>query len=106
MKRIRACARRAFAAAGCRDYARVDVRLSTRGEPVVVDVRWADLFERKGPFLTAAQAAGYTLPTLLRRILDEAARRYVASASEEPKPAKRVKDSNVVSLAERRAAAE
>ena len=105
-ERLRSCARRAFAAAGCRDYARIDLRLSSAGEPVVVDVRWADLFERRGAFLTSAHAAGYTLPALLRRIVDEAAKRYLASATAASEPAATGEESKIVSLAERRAAAE
>ena len=105
-ERLRACARRAFAAAGCRDYARIDLRLTSLGDPVVVDVRWADLFERRGAFLTSAHAAGYTLPALLHRIVDEAAKRYLASATAATESAKVAEESKVVSLAERRAAVE
>jgi D-alanine-D-alanine ligase len=107
IERIRSCALRAFAAAGCRDYARIDIRFSSLGgEPVVVDVRSADLLERRGAFLTSAHAAGYTLPALLRRIVDEAAQRYLASATAAAEPEATGEESKIVSLAERRAAAE
>jgi D-alanine-D-alanine ligase len=77
--RVRTCARAAYRAAGCRDYARVDLRLPPSNDPVVVDVKWADLFARQGAFVTAAEAAGYGFPTMMRRIVAEAARRYVVS---------------------------
>ena len=101
---VRDCARRAYRAAGCRDYARVDVYLPADGAPLVVNVQWADLFLRQGSFLEAAESAGLELPALMRRIVGEAAGRYVAV--ERKRRAKRERgDSSVVALAERRAAA-
>ncbi|MFN0058044.1 MAG: 7TM domain-containing protein [Planctomycetota bacterium] len=80
-ERVRACARAAYRAAGCRDYARVDVQFLAFDDPVVVDIRWVDLFAPRGAFLTAAQAGGYTLATLLRRIVVEASKRYRVGTS-------------------------
>jgi D-alanine-D-alanine ligase len=100
--RIRTLARAAFRAVGCRDYARVDLRLPDSGGPVVVDVRWVDLFAGGGAFLKAADAAGYGLGGVLRRIVTAAASRHVsepAAASETSREA-----ADVVSLADRRAA--
>lgn len=105
-EKVRECARNAFVAAGCRDYARIDLRLSSFGEPFVLDVRWVDLFDRRGAFVTAAAAAGYTFPNLMRRIVDEAAHRYLASAPARTEDARAAEGTKVVSLAERRAAAE
>jgi D-alanine-D-alanine ligase len=105
-ERFRACARRAYAAAGCRDYARIDMRVAASGEPVVVDVRWADLLERRGSFVTAARVGGYAYPVLMRRIIDEAAKRYLANATARAQPVASPKEPTVVSLAERRAAGE
>ena len=101
---VREVARRAYRAAGCRDYARIDVRLPPHGAPRVVNVQWADLFLRHGSFLEAAQSAGLELPALMRRIVDEAAGRYVAVERQRRTKRKRG-ESSVVSLAERRAAA-
>lgn len=67
--RIREQARAAFLAAGCRDYARVDLVLSPFGDTTVVDVRWANLFARRGTFMESARAAGYDHGTLFRRIV-------------------------------------
>lgn len=101
---VRDRARRAYRAAGCRDYARVDMRLGPDGVPRVVNVQWADLFLARGSFLQAVEAAGHTLPALMRRIVEESAGRYMAAERE--RRAKRERgDSSVVSLAERRAAA-
>jgi D-alanine-D-alanine ligase len=105
-ERIRACARRAFAAAGCRDYARIDLRVTPRGEPLVVDVRWVALFDRRGAFARAALAGGYTYPLLLRRVVDEAARRYLAAAVARAGVPEAPRASTVVPIAGRRAAAE
>ena len=105
-ERLREIARLAYAAAGCRDYARIDVRLSTFGEPVVVDIRWADIFDRRGAFVSAAAEAGYTFPKLMRRIVDEAATRYLAAATARAAHPAIDPESTVVPLAERRAAAE
>ena len=100
-ERVRACANDAFRAAGCRDFARVDLRIPTYGEPVVIDVQWYDLFAGKGSFVLAAEARGLTFAQLMRRIVEEAARRYVESS---PGPTDVVRPSTVVSLDERRAA--
>lgn len=75
--RIRECAYNAYVAAGCRDYARIDVRVSkSSGEPKVVEVNWADIFARGGSFVRSAEAAGYSFADLMHRIVDEASRRY------------------------------
>jgi D-alanine-D-alanine ligase len=106
-ERVRTCARKSFAATGCRDYARIEVRVSPFGEPIVVDVRWVDLFERRGAFVTAATEAGYTFPALMRRIVDEAAQRYLAlAAAHRPAIAGSDRTSEITSPATRRAAAD
>jgi D-alanine-D-alanine ligase len=102
-EQVRACARAAFAAAGCRDCAEVDIRLTRFGKPVVVEIRCFDLLDKSGPFVRAAETAGYTFNGLMRRIVDEAAKRYIATPSEPRK--RKPKKSAVVSLADRRATA-
>lgn len=77
--RIRTVATLAYRTVGCRDYGRVDIRLGATDEPIVIDVRCAQLFARRGAFMTAAEAAGYSLATLMRRIVSDAAQRYVRS---------------------------
>jgi D-alanine-D-alanine ligase len=100
--RIRVCAQLAYQTAGCRDYGRVDIRLASGDEPVVVDVKCTGLFARRGTFLMAAEAAGYDFATVMRRIVSEAAQRYVPrvdQAATAPAPAR------VVSLTESEVAA-
>jgi len=100
-ERIRNCAAAAYRAANCRDYARIDIRISRFEDPVVIDVKWVDLFAGRGSFVTSAEAAHYTFPALMRRIMMEAARRYLARTTESRTPAN---GTSVVSLADRRAA--
>lgn len=76
---IRDAARGAFIAAGCRDYARIDVRLPDDGtNPIVVAVNWDGVLARRGSLATSAAAGGYTYDELMLRIVEEAALRYGA----------------------------
>jgi D-alanine-D-alanine ligase len=79
-ERIRACARRAYHAAGCRDYARVDIRLTKFQEPRVVHVRSLDILARRGSFVFAAQAGGYSLRNLMQRIVESTWSRYCSQS--------------------------
>lgn len=74
--RIGDCARAAYVAAGCRDYARIDIRLTEHGEPQVVGVYAIGLFARNGSFAQAAQQAGCSFAELMRRIVEIAWKRY------------------------------
>lgn len=76
--RVRECARAAYVAAGCRDYARVDVRLTRSVVPQVVDVHSVGIFARKGSFARSAEEAGIPFRELMRRIVDVAWVRYGA----------------------------
>lgn len=75
-REIRDLAARAFAALGCRDVARIDVRLDAAGRPAFIECNplpgltpgWSDL-------CLIAEAAGIDYTTLIRRILEPAARR-------------------------------
>jgi D-alanine-D-alanine ligase len=65
---LRQIALRAFNALGCRDYARVDFRVSRTGKPYVVDVNPnPDISEGAG-FARSALAGGFAYPTLIRKI--------------------------------------
>lgn len=68
--RIRACARDAYRAAGCRDYARVDVRLTANGAPCVVGVRAHGILARTGSVAAMAEAAGLSWGDLTRCIVE------------------------------------
>jgi D-alanine-D-alanine ligase len=74
---VRDSAHKAYRALGCRDYARVDVRLKPSGELVVVDVKWANLLHPQGGFGRAAELAGFTFAELVGRIVEAASQRYL-----------------------------
>jgi D-alanine-D-alanine ligase len=70
-----AAARSAFEALDCRDYGRVDLRLSPAGEPYVIDINPnCDLHPQSGYARTAA-AAGMDYATLGARLVDVALER-------------------------------
>lgn len=72
---IRDCAYRAYRVAGCRDYARIDLRLNTDGEPCVVGIHTQGIFARKGSVAAMVKAAGLEWSDLLRHIVELAAAR-------------------------------
>ncbi len=58
MRKLAACARRAFTALGLRDYGRVDLRVDAAGEPWVIDVNPNCDLSHEGGFMRAARRAG------------------------------------------------
>lgn len=62
-------ARRAYAAARCRDYARVDLHLRPDGVVHVLRLEVTGILARRGTFVMAAEAAGWTLAELMHRIV-------------------------------------
>lgn len=104
-EQLRECAYNAYAAAGCRDYARIDIRLSKpNGEPMVVEVNWSNLLARRGSFAQSAEAAGYSFADLLHRIVDEAWVRYDAALTMRA-PRVESHESSIHSLSDRRVVA-
>lgn len=73
---VRECAQRAYIAAGCRDYARIDIRLNHSGEPCVVDILSLKILARRGTFVQAAEVGGYSFQSILCRIVEVAWERY------------------------------
>jgi D-alanine-D-alanine ligase len=71
-----------FAALDCRDYGRVDLRLSTDGNPYVIDINPnCDLHPDAG-FAKSAAAAGMDYPTLALRLVEIALERSYGNSSD------------------------
>ena len=74
--RIRAIALATFRACRCRDYARVDLRIDKSGNPYVLEINSMASLGETGSYVFAARTAGYSLATLVNRIVEVAASRY------------------------------
>jgi D-alanine-D-alanine ligase len=74
-KKVETIALHAFEALGCRDYARIDLRISKSGKPYVIEVNPnPDISEDSG-FARAASAKGISYPELLFTIANYALKR-------------------------------
>lgn len=78
-RRIGALARETFRALGCRDWARIDIRLDAEGEPNVIEVNplpgiLPDPLQHSC-FPEAAREAGMTYEMMILRVLEEALKR-------------------------------
>jgi D-alanine-D-alanine ligase len=82
--RLKAISLATFRACRCRDYARVDIRIDADGRPWVLEINSMASLGATGSYVLAAQAAGYTMPGLVNRILDIAHRRYFGSVVPRP----------------------
>jgi len=87
-ERIREYAKAAFRACGCRDYARIDVRVGESGEVWVLEVNTLGILARGGAFARAGAQAGYAFPQLVCRIIEVARARH---PSGEPSPLVRLR---------------
>jgi D-alanine-D-alanine ligase len=78
--RISMAGREAAYALKVQDYARVDIRLSADGVPMVVEVNANPYLERTSVFALAALQAGMGYTTLINRIVEIARKRWEPSA--------------------------
>ena len=74
-KTVEEIALRAHSAMGCRDYARVDIRVSKDGVPYVIEVNPNPDISSDSGFARAAAAKGMTHPELLCTIAEFALNR-------------------------------
>lgn len=69
-REVRAIAARAYRAAGCRGFARVDVMLDGKGLPHAVEINTLPGMTGVSLFPDAARAAGISFPELCRRLVE------------------------------------
>lgn len=81
-RRVERAALAAYQVTGCRDYARIDLRLTPDDHPFVLEVNPNPDLTEGVSFMEAAEKAGYEFPDALRRIVELArARAAVPAAS-------------------------
>lgn len=74
--KIEEVAKKTYNLVGCRDYARVDIRLSNGGEPFVLEVNANCAIGMGDGAVRSAKAAGYSYTQFLQKILDCALSRF------------------------------
>jgi len=78
-ERVRRCALATWHALGCRDYVRVDLRLTPQGEPVILEVNPNPDITPEAGFAAALEAARISYDGFVETLLDNAAARLAAS---------------------------
>ncbi len=79
--RIRDVAVRSYRSAGCRDYARIDLRTDARGAVYVLEVNPNPDLSPQAGFARAARAAGYSYTDIILRISEAAMERGASLAA-------------------------
>lgn len=79
---VKEIAKKAFAALGCYDCARVDMRLDARGNVYILEINSLPSLGEHGSYVVAAQEAGLDFPELVNRLVETATARYFGT----PKP--------------------
>lgn len=77
---IRLVARRSFEVVGCKDCARVDLRLDDQDRPHVLEINSMPAIHRNGSFAIAAREVGYDYDAMINRMVEVAAERYFGAA--------------------------
>jgi D-alanine-D-alanine ligase len=81
-RRVKDAALAAYQLTQCRDYARVDVRLSKDSKPYVLEVNPNPDLTENDSYMESAAAAGMTFGEALRKIVDMALARRTASPAD------------------------
>ena len=70
-KKVQEAAKKAFRAAGCRDIARIDMRIDEKNRPYVVDVNASPSMNplRQSPSVKSAEALGWTYQELVETLV-------------------------------------
>jgi len=74
-ERVAEIAVKAFKACGCRDYARVDIRISKDKQPYVIDVNPNPDLSPDAGFFRAVSSKGFTYPDMVEKIVEFAEER-------------------------------
>jgi D-alanine-D-alanine ligase len=85
--KVRNVALAAYRALGCRDYARIDIRLSRRNRVYVLEVNPNPDLSEQDVFMLSAHKAGLDTTSVLRKIVELALRRTPPHRQEENTPA-------------------
>jgi D-alanine-D-alanine ligase len=78
---VQEIARKTFRALGCRDCARVDLRMDNRGNFYVLELNSLPSLGEHGSFTHAALTAGLDYPKLVNRLVEVASTRYFGTPS-------------------------
>jgi D-alanine-D-alanine ligase len=73
---VRTAAETAFAACGCRDYARVDFMLSSQGEPFLLEINTLPGMKETSLLPMSARCAGLDFSALVREMVSPAVERF------------------------------
>ena len=78
--RVRTAAETAFAACGCRDYARVDFMISSKDEPFLLEINTLPGMKETSLLPKSARCAGLDFTALVREMVSPAVERFRQSA--------------------------
>jgi len=78
---VRTAAETAFAACGCRDYARVDFILTARGEPFFLEINTLPGMKETSLLPMSARCAGLDFTALVREMVSPAVERFRSSVA-------------------------
>jgi D-alanine-D-alanine ligase len=88
LQRVADVARATFDCCHARDYARVDIRIDRRGQPWVLELNSMASLGPRGSYVRAAEVAGFSLDSLVNRIVEIARARYGGIPTATPDPAR------------------